>query len=161
MAVSTTSARTQSGGEGALAAPSVNPHGGLGVTAGVTATAALPSRGPRTALPSSSHGSAETRSALSPWDTQRGTAPGEVQDPSPCITLQAAKHSLSVLPVLIYNFTQSGVIIIERTYKHTVPSHATAQRRAGELSPSSLPSEPTSPALPHTQPAPTPHAWLR
>lgn len=99
--------------------------------------------------PLAAMGPVETGPALCPWDLWQGTAPGEVQDPSLYITLQAATHSSSSLPVSIDDFTWSGLTIIESTHKHTVPFHGTAQHLAGELSPSSLPSQPRNPGSLH------------
>lgn len=106
----------------------------------------------------------ETRTSPLPLNTRRGTAPRQVQDPSPYITLQAAKRSLSALPVSIYNFTWPGVTNHQEEAQahHTFPRHRPApRRRAVPLLATQRAQEPAHPRCSHTQPAPTPHAWFR
>lgn len=114
-------------------------------------SADLPSRDPCTSMPFNS---------LSPaQDQAQPFTRGECPHPGRCRIglLAGCKVYLVCISHFHLQFTHSGVTAIQRTHKHTVRSHTTTQSLAGELPPSSPPSEPRSPhplRYAHTQPAP-------
>lgn len=110
--------------------------------------------------PPSSRGSRRHQDQPPPAGTRsEGPQPGRRRIPPRASPRRQQSVACLPLPVSTHNFARSGVIIIERTYKHTVPFHASAWQAS--RAPSSHPSEPRSPhPLPysHAQPAPAPRA---